>query len=85
MKFSVYIYRQNNLVVPQFIVEEISSAIQISEVNIRKGSSSKIKQKILAELTKKGWSGEVILDVFSKISITSMKSNIGLVFQTGKW
>lgn len=44
---------------------------------------TKVRDSILSALSKKGWSGEVIVDRESAITITSVRERIGLCIQTG--
>jgi hypothetical protein len=83
MIFYEFGHRFGNLAVKSDIQEDIVSAINKAKTKPEKRISSKIKEEIMAELYTAGWSPEVELDPESRITITSCKDRIGLVFQTG--
>jgi hypothetical protein len=76
-----YNVEENRL--PPRLISEIESAIGASRAPLRRGSASTIKKAVLSQLQMAGWSPEVVIDSASKISITSIKNEIGLCFQTG--
>jgi len=49
----------------------------------RNQSVPKIRQTLLASIYAAGWSEEAKLDPSSSITITSVRSSVGLCFQTG--
>lgn len=76
-------HRFGDQVVPSDIKKEITDAISNAKTTPAKRSSPKIKDEILDFLQQGGWSAEVELDPVSRITITSCKKRVGLVFQTG--
>lgn len=83
MKYISTGHRFGDKVVPDDIQREITQAISNSKTAPAKRSSSHIKDEILEFLQGAGWSAEVELDPVSRITITSCKKKVGLVFQTG--
>ncbi len=80
-------YRQNEIAdqLPAKIVGEVESAIKGSGAPLRRGSATAAKKTVLGRLQLIGWSPEVVIDPASKISITSVKDEVGLCFQTGNF
>jgi len=83
MKFITAGHRFGNKVVPTDIQKEIAQAISNATTVPAKRASPQIKGEILDTLQRIGWSAEVALDPVSRITITSCKMRVGLVFQTG--
>lgn len=83
MIFYEFGHRFGNIAVDKDIQENVTSAISKAKTKPEKRSSSKIKEEIMTELYTAGWSSEVELDPDSRITITSCKDSVGLVFQTG--
>lgn len=65
------------------IQDEIARAISSTKVVPSKGSASRLRDAILAELHAVGWSTEFPIAPSSAITITSTKSQVGLCLQTG--
>jgi len=70
-------------VIPADLLAEVQQAIVNANVKLGNGSAPNIRTAILGGLVAKGWSGEVALSSNSEITITSVKSKIGLCLQTG--
>jgi len=83
MKFVQYGHRHGDLVIPPAILKTIIDAIESADVKIARGSSPAIKKSILDNLLAHGWSDELVLSAQSRITITSVKDQVGLCFQTG--
>lgn len=83
MRFKTTGHRFGDKVVPADIQKEIAQAISNATTVPAKRSSPQIKDEILESLQRAGWSAEVELDPVSRITITSCKKKVGLVFQTG--
>jgi hypothetical protein len=64
-------------------IEQVLEVIELTDEKLCAESSKKLRMKVLEDLRSKGWSSKVNLSVSSKISVTAMKSNIALCFQTG--
>jgi hypothetical protein len=76
-------HRFGDQVVPADIQQDIVTAIRNATTIPARRSSPHIKDEILESLQGAGWSAEVELDPVSRITITSCKKKVGLVFQTG--
>jgi hypothetical protein len=64
-------------------INDIDQTISNCRIKCRKGNIPIIRDKLHANLMNIGWSPEVQIDPNSRISITSIKNNIGLCIQTG--
>ena len=66
------------------VVQQIESAIVSCTVPLKARSATAVRRHVLGELSVFGWSGEFPVDpVASGITITSVKSGVGLCLQTG--
>ncbi len=83
MKCSRYDHRNGATAVPRSLQEEVSDAIESVSLKIRKGATSALRDEVLQRLLEKGWSSKASISTASGITITSMKSGIGLCLQTG--
>lgn len=83
MRFEMFNHQEAIKIVPSAFQNEVIAAIASS--TLRKPINTKsIRQSVLGKLHECGWSDGVRVDPLnSKIDITSLKSNIGLCFQTG--
>jgi len=64
-------------------IEQVLEVIELTDYKLCAESSKKLRLKILEDLIPRGWSSKVKLSVSSNISVTAMKSNTALCFQTG--
>jgi hypothetical protein len=62
---------------------EIRAAVRKCTVTPVRNAAGALRRDILDRLFEAGWSSEVPIDPTSRISITSIKSRVGLCFQTG--
>lgn len=69
--------------IPGQLQNEVLHALKSCRVTIAKSAASKIREHILTELRKHGWSEDLLLDPDSRIAITACKDNVGLCLQTG--
>jgi hypothetical protein len=83
MRFTTAAHRFGDLVVPADIQRDIADAIRQANTVPTRRTSYQIKDEILQSLQEAGWSAEVVLHPSSRITITSCKMKVGLVFQTG--
>lgn len=67
----------------QPLQEEIAASIRAVNVKMMKGAAPKIRDALKSELIGRGWSTEAEISVSSRITVTSMKSKVGLCLQTG--
>jgi hypothetical protein len=70
-------------VIPKAVRQEIIKAIEGAAVTPAKGAATKIRDAILHNLVASGWSAETHISNDSEMTITSVKSKIGLCLQTG--
>lgn len=69
--------------IPKAIRQEVVKAVENAAVNPAKGAATKIRDAILHNLVAAGWSAETHISNDSEMTITSVKSKIGLCLQTG--
>jgi len=63
--------------------KNIADAITSVSVKPGQGAAPALRDQLISNLKKAGWSDEVKLDADSDITITSSKDDIGLCLQTG--
>lgn len=83
MKVSIYSHCSGTERVTDAILSEVIAAAAAIEVRAERGAAPRIRDQFVAELRKRGWSGEVTVARGSDMSITSMHGGIGLCLQTG--
>ncbi|WP_054312115.1 BglII/BstYI family type II restriction endonuclease [Mesorhizobium sp. 1M-11] len=83
MKVSIHSHCSGAERVPDSILSEVVAAATAIEVRAERGAAPRIRDRFVAELREKGWSGEVTVARGSDMSITSMRNGIGLCLQTG--
>jgi hypothetical protein len=83
MKSVIHGHRFGDRVVPSETLDDVRQALASNRIRIARGASSKIKGAVLAELRSRGWSADLALHPNSRITITSIKGQVGLCFQTG--
>lgn len=83
MKNCVFSHCQGDMAVPLTLQEEISASIRAVNVKVTKGAAPKIRDALTSELIGRGWSSEAEISGSSRITVTSMKSKVGLCLQTG--
>lgn len=83
MNFTTYDHCGGLAAVPLALRQELEAAIQACGIAPARGTASKIGTAIVDALVQSGWSGEVKVARASGITITSVKSGIGLCLQTG--
>ncbi len=81
MRYQIYYHLVPNKKDDKFT--EVLRVIELADEKICTESSKKFRQKVLEDLRAKGWSSKVNLSTTSKISVTAMKSDTALSFQTG--
>lgn len=83
MRYLVHSHSDGDGVFPESLRKEIEKAITTVDVYLKKGAASQIRGAFLGELYVSGWSQELLLSPGSNITITSIKSRVGLCLQTG--
>lgn len=76
-------HRSGSDVVPCSMVVEIQEALSKVDISLRKYVIKEFRSSFPTRLKELGWSDAVSLDSVSKISITSVRNNVGLCMQTG--
>ena len=83
MQYTISEHRHGKAEVPEPVRKEIEHVIASRPATVHRGSTKILRDTILAGLAEKGWPSDVSVDPVSKISVTSVKSRIGLCLQTG--
>lgn len=83
MKYSKFSHNKGTDVVPTDLQDEIAQIIAQVHVKVRRRTASAIRDVLMTGLLGKGWPTDVGVTSGSKITITSVKSGIGLCLQTG--
>lgn len=80
MNIITYSHHFGELATPSSISKLLIERLQIIEGQEKVG---RLRKSVLSELRELGWSDKMKIDSESSITITSMKSGVGLCFQTG--
>ena len=72
-------HRSGRDVVPKKFVDEICGVLQDADIGLRKYAIKDFRTYIPVKLKELGWSDNIYLDRTSKINITSMRGDIGLI------
>jgi len=83
MRYSLQSHCSGITNVPASIQREVELAIVAIGVQPAKGSAPIMRRAFLSQLKASGWSSEVPVAQGSDITITSLKSEVGLCLQTG--
>jgi len=83
MKHSLQSHCAGEDAVPASLRKEVELAIASVTVKPARGTAPNIRDAFLSKLMVSGWSSEVAVAQGSDITITSMKSEVGLCLQTG--
>lgn len=83
MKHCIFSHCQGDAAVPQSLQDEVAASIRAVNVKVTKGTAPKIRYALTSELIGRGWSTEAEISGLSRITVTSMKSKVGLCLQTG--
>lgn len=83
MKFATRSHCAGADAVPPVLRDEIAQAVGAVHVRITKGAATSVRDALLANLVSKGWSAEMPVSNDSEMTITSIKSKVGLCLQTG--
>ena len=83
MKYVTYSHCAGDKALPVPLQKEIAIAITAITVKPTKGAAKKFRVAFLDSLKNSGWSSEVAVAQGSDMTITSMKSEVGLCLQTG--
>ena len=83
MKYSLHSHCAGGETVPDGLRKEVELAISVIVVKPARGSAPKIRDAFLSRLMVFGWSSEVAVAQGSDMTITSMKTDVGLCLQTG--
>lgn len=83
MKHSLHSHCAGEDTVPVSLRKEVELAIAAIAVQPARGTAPKLRDTFLARLMVSGWSSEVAVAQGSDMTITSMKTDVGLCLQTG--
>lgn len=83
MKHTLHSHCGGEHVFPLALQKEIETAIAAIAVKPEVGAAAKMRDVFLLSLKASGWSSEVSVSRDSDMTITSLKSGVGLCLQTG--
>ena len=83
MKHSLHNHCAGKDTVPAGLRKEVELAIEAIALKPARGTAPKLRNAFLGKLMVSGWSSEVAVAQGSDMTITSMKSEVGLCMQTG--
>ena len=83
MTTQIYSHRSGQQMIPIHMQESVINSIEALDYSIGKYDTRSFNRDLLKKLHTYGWSDNIPLSVYSKISITSIFDNIGLCVQTG--
>jgi hypothetical protein len=83
MNYTVASHSGGLQAIPEEYINDVYAAISNVKCKVVRGAVKHIRQEILTELMHKGWSSEVPIAANSEMTITSIRSSIGLCLQTG--
>ena len=81
MNYFLHSHCDGEKVVPDILVNEITSAISAINVDSTQKIASQIRLSFLDQLKCYGWSSEVSVSNSSDITITSLKNYVGLLLK----
>lgn len=85
MNICIYDHRSGVDVATNQCIQEIIGVFDHINWNRQSTTVRQFRGNIMVKLKRLGWSDQVTLDREVKITITSMRDNIGLCMQTGNW
>ena len=73
---------------PQYYISDtllsrVEKSLSKLKFNFKSGTSTQLREAILEDFARFGWSDKVVLDQSSNITITSINDSCGLCLQTG--
>jgi hypothetical protein len=83
MKYFKFSHNMGTDVVPSDLQNEIAQIIKQVRVKVERRAAPAIRDALMSGFLEKGWPSDVGVTSASKITITSVKSGIGLCLQTG--
>jgi hypothetical protein len=83
MKYILYSHCFGDIKLPVALQREIITAISAISTKPTVGAAAKIRDAFLVNLKESGWSTPVSVSPNSDMTITSLKSEVGLCLQTG--
>jgi len=83
MKLTLHSHRDGFAQVPAELQGSVRTALEQLKHPVGKGCTVHLREAILVELTKTGWSGRTKVDVESDINILSISKGIAFQLQTG--
>lgn len=83
MKYRFHSHMHADRVIPALIRKQIEESISSCTTKACRGTATTLRRELSAKLAQKGWPIKVRIDTSSKITITSLKDDIGLCLQMG--
>lgn len=78
-----YFHNAADQEVSEELILEVAEVLNQIKMKLRRGCTKEIRQAVLSELKLLGWSDRVKIRAKYALTLTSMKSSIGLCIQTG--
>ena len=83
MNYETYVHNYGLHAIPAKMVKELKDVINEIDYNIQPRCATSLRKMITVELMMLGWSDKTRIDAESQVTITAMKSKVGLCLQTG--
>ncbi|RUL47227.1 BglII/BstYI family type II restriction endonuclease [Lysinibacillus antri] len=83
MKLFTYNHHLGAQAIPDNVLQPLIESSETIQFKIKKGCAPSLRETIKRQIQLQGWSEEIKVDKSNKITITSMKDNVGLCLQTG--
>ena len=82
MNLEMYGHNHGDKVVPPTIVQSIKDILKATSFRVRRGCSDELRSALLSRLQQQGWTDRITVSTESKVTITGIKSDVGLCLQT---
>lgn len=83
MNYVTYNHNLGVLAIKKETIEPLLQGLDTIQFKIERRCASDLRKTVERLIQLQGWSGKIKIDKSRGITITSMKNNIGLCFQTG--
>ena len=83
MKFDISDHNNGLSIITADIYYSVTNAIKNTKCELKKHSAPMLKKKLIQKSIEEGWSGQLRIDKKTRITITSIKDEVGLCIQLG--
>ncbi|MCC3378452.1 BglII/BstYI family type II restriction endonuclease [Paenibacillus farraposensis] len=83
MNLTTYNHHFGSQAIKGEILQPLFDALKTARFEIKKGCATPLRKVIERFIQMQGWSGNIKIDKAKKITLTSMKENVGFCLQTG--